>query len=183
MLSMTHSFSSPSPTTSFRTQPLAKAGALVWSRSLLKASFPHYRGLFYGADNNSTCDSNSNFLLTTNWRVFFSATIGLSLSFAIMLLVPGVPAISRIMLAMPSHALANAMACRVYRAVKLGLIEDPISTWPLKTLQFNSAPSQPGHEPSFERPTFGESLVDITNLGINAGHTSTLPEDSETFYY
>jgi hypothetical protein len=100
-----------------------------------------------------------------------------------MLLVPGVPVISRMMLAMPSHALANTMACRVYRAVKLGFIEDPISTWPLETLQFNSAPSQPGHEPSFERPTFGESLVDITNLGVNAGHTSTLQDDWETFDY
>lgn len=98
-----------------------------------------------------------------------------------MLLVPGVPAISRMMLAAPSHVLANAMACRVYRAIKLGFIEDPISTWPLKTIQFNSAPSQPGREPSFERLTFGESLVNITNLGINAGHTSTLQEDSDTF--
>jgi hypothetical protein len=98
-----------------------------------------------------------------------------------MLLVPGVPAISRAMLSVPSLALANAMACRVYRAVKLGLIEDPISTISLKTLQFNSAPTQPDHELSFERPNFGESLVDMTNLGINADHALTLQKDLEAF--
>ena len=97
-----------------------------------------------------------------------------------MLLVPGVPATSRVMLSVPSLALANAMGCRVYRAVKLGLIEDTPSSHSLKTLQFNPAPRQSDREFSFERPTSqGESLVDVTNLGINARYALTLQEDLE----
>ena len=47
ILSMTHLFSSRSPTASFRTRPLEIAGALVQSRSLLQTDFPDYRGFFY----------------------------------------------------------------------------------------------------------------------------------------
>jgi hypothetical protein len=111
---------------------------------------------------------------------FFSATIGLSISFSVMLLIPGIPAVFRMMLSVPSFALANAMGCRVYRAVKLGLTEDTPSTQSLKTLQFNPAPKQSDHELAFERPTFGESL-DMTNLGVKAGHGLTLREDLEAY--
>jgi hypothetical protein len=163
MLSMTRSFSSRYPTTSFRIQPLEISGALVRSRSLLQTDFPDYRGFFYRADNNSTCDSHSDFLLTTSWRIFFSATIWFSISFAVMLLVPDVPAISRVILSTPTLALANAMGCRVYRAVKLGLIQDPPSTYSLMTLQFKIVSGQLGHEPSSERPTLGEPPADTTN--------------------
>jgi hypothetical protein len=166
---------------SFRIQPSEIAGALVRSRSSLQTDFPGYR-----ADHNSTCDSHSDFLLTTSWRIFFSATIGLSISFTVILLVPGSPAISRVMLSVLTLAPANAMGCRVYWAVKLGLIQDPPSTHSFKTLQFNPTPTQSGHEPWFERPTFAESLVDMTNLGINADHPSrkptlTLQEDLEAY--
>ena len=110
-----------------------------------------------------------------------SATIGLSISFSVMLLTPGVAAISRVMLSVPSLALANAMGCRVYRAVKLGLIEDTPSTYSLNTLRFNPAPRQSDHELSLEPPIFGESLLDMTNLGIKAGDAWTLREDLEAY--
>jgi hypothetical protein len=101
--------------------------------------------------------------------MFFSITIGINISFAVVLLVPGVPAIYRLMLSVLTLGLANARACRVYRAVKLGSIQDFPSTYSpsrrsLKTLRFNTTPRQLGDEHSFERPTFAESLVDMTNI-------------------
>jgi len=105
-----------------------------------------------------------------------------------MLLVPGVPAISRVMLSVPTLAFANAVGCRIYRGVKLGLIQDPPSTHSFKTLQFNPTPTQSGHEPSFERPNFAESLIDMTNLGImpimhhaSRKPTLTLQEELEAY--
>ena len=76
-----------------------------------------------------------------------------------MLLIPGVPAVSRVMLTVPTLALANAMGCRVYRAVMLGLIQDPPSTHLVTTIRFKIPPRQSGEDASSEQATFVESLV------------------------
>ena len=57
--------------------------------------------------------------------VFFSATIGVSIALVTLLLSPSVPSVYQAILSVPNIALENAMACRVYRAVKLGVIKNP----------------------------------------------------------
>jgi hypothetical protein len=59
------------------------------------------------------------------------------------------------------------MACRVYRAVKLGFIKDSSTINFNMTIQFNTAPEVSGYELPSKRPTFEEShnmqaIVDVT---------------------
>lgn len=48
----------------------------------------------------------------------------MSIVAAVLILMPGVPPVLRAMFAIPNTALQNAMACRVYRQIKLGLIKE-----------------------------------------------------------
>lgn len=56
--------------------------------------------------------------------MIYSVTIGLSISTCAMLVAPGLPAVYHATIAIPNLALENAMACRVFRAVKLGHIKN-----------------------------------------------------------
>jgi hypothetical protein len=56
-------------------------------------------------------------------QMYYCATIGLSVSVAILVLTP-VPVVFRTMFIVPNLALASAMACRVFRGIRLGSIED-----------------------------------------------------------
>jgi len=76
----------------------------------------------------------------------FSATIGLSIIFATMILMPGIPPVYRSMLSVPNMCLENAMACRVYRAVKLGFIKNHHSTSFELSIRSSLAPDRAGHE-------------------------------------
>jgi hypothetical protein len=100
---------------------------------------------------------------------FFSATIGLSIVFAVMLIAPEVPAVYHSMLSVPNLALANAMACRVFRAVKLGFIKNHQSTHDGVAARSSSAPDGSGNELAFKRPTLHESR----NLQVNVDITRT----------
>lgn len=125
---------------------------------------------------------------TIDITILFSATIGLSLSFAVMLLVP-VPSVYRAMLSVPNLALENAMACRVYRAVKLGSIQDPPTTHSIKTLRFNTATAKSSREMPFNQPTSDEPRntvqVDMTDLEVGVEHKygkpSLLQGDSDAY--
>jgi len=104
--------------------------------------------------------------------MFSSATIGLNIVFAAMVLVPNIPAVYHSMLSVPNIALENSMACRVYRAVKLGLIKNHQSTrFGLSFLSSSapSAPEQPGHEFASKTPP----LDDPHNIQINVDITRT----------
>ena len=84
-----------------------------------------------------------------------------------MILIPNIPAIYHLMFSIPNLALENAMACRVYRAVKLGLIKNPESTQYVNTVGYPSAPKEPDHELAFKQPTLDKShsmhaIVNIT---------------------
>src|SRR5882672_12561570 len=84
-----------------------------------------------------------------------------------MILIPNIPAIYHLMFSIPNLALENAMACRVYRAVKLGFIRNPESTQYGHTIGYPSAPKEPDHELAFKQPTLDESrsmhvIVNIT---------------------
>jgi hypothetical protein len=66
------------------------------------------------------------------------------------------------MLSVPNIALENAMACRVYRAVKLGFIKDPDSTLFGSVNQSYSAREESGLELAFKRPTVASSNMQIS---------------------
>ena len=84
-----------------------------------------------------------------------------------MLLIPNIPTTYHSMFSVPNLALENAMACRVYRAVKLGLIKNPESTQYGNTIGYPSTQKEPDHELAFKQPTLDEShsmhaIVNIT---------------------
>jgi hypothetical protein len=85
-----------------------------------------------------------------------------------MLLAPGIPGVFHSMLSVPNLCLENAMACRVYRAVKLGFIKNPQITHLGISLRSTTVPDdESGHELVFKTPTLDKSRnmqvhVDIT---------------------
>ena len=93
----------------------------------------------------------------------FSATIGLSISFAIMLQVSSIPHMYQSILAIPNIALENTMACRVYRAVKLGFIRDYHGSHYAITLPSLSTTDPTNHQLPFKRHT----LTELHNMEVN----------------
>ncbi|KAH8078389.1 hypothetical protein BXZ70DRAFT_659522 [Cristinia sonorae] len=65
----------------------------------------------------------SKTLLQTG-QLYYLATVGLNLVAAVVILTASVPPILRAMFSIPNLALQNAMACRVYRQLKIGLIRE-----------------------------------------------------------
>jgi hypothetical protein len=97
-------------------------------------------------------------------NIFFSATIGLSIVTSIMILAPGVPTMYRALLFVPNVALANSMACCVYRAIKLGSVENAQS---MGSIRPHAALDETGHEFALKRSTINnprgiQVKVDIT---------------------
>jgi hypothetical protein len=93
---------------------------------------------------------------TVSWYVFFSVTIGLNIIFVAMILAQGMPPNYRGMMSIANLGLENAMACRVYRAVKLGSIKNHHSTC------LSSAPDQAGHEVATDNSRSIQVKVGIT---------------------
>jgi hypothetical protein len=87
-----------------------------------------------------------------------------------MLIAPDIPAVYHSMLSVPSLALANAMACRVFRAVKLGFIKSFQSThYSSRNTGRSSAPDAAGNDFAFKRPTLHEAR----NLQVNVAISTT----------
>jgi hypothetical protein len=86
-----------------------------------------------------------------------------------MLIAPEVPAVYHSMLSVPNLALANAMACRVHRAVKLSFIKHNQSAYYGVAARTSSAPDGSGIELPFKGPTLHESR----NLQVNVDITRT----------
>lgn len=85
-----------------------------------------------------------------------------------MILAPGIPAGYHNLFSAPNIVLASVMACRVYRAVKLGLLWNPQRSY---TTGFDisvSARAQSGHELVFRQPPLGESRNTQVNLPTTA---------------
>ena len=80
-----------------------------------------------------------------------------------MLLVPDFPAVYHTMLSVPNLALENAMACRVYRAVKLGFITNSQSTLYGITIPSVNFQKEPYHDFSFELSTLDQPQAN-TNI-------------------
>src|ERR1700691_5233658 len=105
--------------------------------------------------------------------MFFSATIGLSIVFVVVVLSPDIPVVYHAMLCIPNLALENAMACRVHRAVKLGLIKNPQSTHFGITIRSHSAADKMALEFAFKRDTLDESRSMPVNVNFTTTDTKT----------
>ncbi|KAI0072615.1 hypothetical protein K474DRAFT_1678508 [Panus rudis PR-1116 ss-1] len=57
-------------------------------------------------------------------QLYYLATVGVNIVSMAVILAPSVPPVFRAMFAIPNFSLQNAMACRVYRLLKLGLLND-----------------------------------------------------------
>jgi len=62
-------------------------------------------------------------------QLYYLATVGMNILTMIFLANTKFPAIYRAMFGITNLSLQNAMACRVYRSIHLGLIKDPISSF------------------------------------------------------
>jgi hypothetical protein len=93
------------------------------------------------------------------WQhAIYSATIGLSIATCAMLVAPGVPAVYHATLAIPNLALENSMACRVFRAVKLGHIKDiQVVSLSGTNFRFNPVSFGPENGTTMERHGFDGS--------------------------
>lgn len=99
-------------------------------------------------------------------QLFYFVTIGFSIATATLILSTNTATVYRSMLTVPNVALENAMACRVYRAVKLGFIRNPHSASRFESsLQSNLTP---GHELTVKQPTLHESQVNLDVTRITA---------------
>lgn len=96
----------------------------------------------------------------------YRATVGLNLVAAIVILTTSVPPVVRAMFSIPNIALQNAMACRVYRQLKVGLIRDqpsPVvvtSRISAGTMQF----SRSGVTTKHHDPSQVESHISLQNM-------------------
>jgi hypothetical protein len=74
------------------------------------------------------------------------------------------------MFVVPNMALENAMACRVYRAVKLGFIRSTETPhFGFSTRALTASDEEAGHELAFARRTWGQSH----NMEIHVDITTT----------
>jgi hypothetical protein len=92
------------------------------------------------------------------------------------------------MLSVTNLGLENAMACRVYRAVKLGLIKNHHSTRLELSIRSYRAPDQPGHEFADNSRSI-QVQVDITKTtdmkirddDVSGQRSSLVEEDKDTY--
>ncbi|KAI0795902.1 hypothetical protein C8Q75DRAFT_351708 [Abortiporus biennis] len=69
----------------------------------------------------------SRSLLQTG-QLYYLATVGLNIVAMVVILTPSVPPVLAAMFTIPNIALQNAMACRVFRQIKLGVLKNPANT-------------------------------------------------------
>jgi hypothetical protein len=84
-------------------------------------------GQRYKADKLITCQFPfASFSLVNNsLNLYHSVTIGVAITSTALLLAPSIPREIKPLLGRTYFALASAMACRVFRALILGIIKDP----------------------------------------------------------
>ena len=98
------------------------------SRSILKHGDKHYLGKVVTSDvhvrdGNSDCTRR-----TTSFAIAACPwPVGWNVLAMAMILAPSVPPVYRAMFTIPSVAVENCMACKVYRDVKFGVIQSMIN--------------------------------------------------------
>ena len=102
------------------------------SRSSVGTIWVSCRGQFSRLGSCTTCETCffTLFLptLKSDFSLIFRVTVGVNLFAVVSLLTATFPPAVRAVLTMPNVALQNAMACRVYRLLKLGFIEEEPTT-------------------------------------------------------
>ncbi|KAK7679047.1 hypothetical protein QCA50_017991 [Cerrena zonata] len=103
-------------------------------------------------------------------QLYFMATIGFNMLTVISVLSPTIPPVLRSTSSAPNVALQNAMACRVYRLLKLARPEDDLSLvfnnrMPKSTIRFASTT---GNNPN-------RTLDDHSRMRNNGGQPTPLP--------
>ncbi|KAI0783198.1 hypothetical protein C8Q75DRAFT_726448 [Abortiporus biennis] len=73
--------------------------------------------------------------LIQSGQLYYLATVGVNLIAMVANLAPWVPEVYRAMLTIPDVAIQNAMACRVYRQLKIGRITENATTADISTIQ------------------------------------------------
>jgi hypothetical protein len=104
--------------------------------------------------SNITCELESafcsrpsgNILLTSPPPLPNSMTVTFNILQMTMILTPSVPPILRAMFSIPNIAITNAMACRVYRNIRFGRMQDK------PTIPSSGSTSKSGSMPLFTRP-------------------------------
>ncbi|CAL1702480.1 unnamed protein product [Somion occarium] len=94
----------------------------------------------------------SRALLQTG-QLYYLVTVGVNIVAMVVILTPSVPPVLRAMFAIPNVALQNAMACRVFRLIKLGMITDkPVAvsslTPPAQSFRLYQNASRPNRDGS-----------------------------------
>ncbi|CAL1710763.1 unnamed protein product [Somion occarium] len=103
----------------------------------------------------------SKALLQTG-QLYYMATVGLNLIAMVLLLTPSLSLVYQGMFTVPNVALQNAMACRVYRLLKLGIIQEN----PHAPIHSNS-----GNQPSAvqfpaTRSAINDTVQDPDDIGL-----------------
>ncbi|THH28445.1 hypothetical protein EUX98_g5735 [Antrodiella citrinella] len=79
-------------------------------------------------------------------QLYYMATVGVNIVAATVILIPSVPPVYRAMFSPLNVILQNAMACKVYRQLKLGLIKDlemsSVTDETLGSIRFTVYPTQ-----------------------------------------
>jgi len=119
--------------------------------------------------------------LLQSGQLYYFATIGLSIVTCATLLAPDIPAVYHPLLFLPNIALENAMACRVYRAVRLGFIKNPQSNSHFGSpIRSHGTPGDLGHELAFKRPTSVESRSMQVTVDLTRTADSAIQDDHAT---
>lgn len=94
----------------------------------------------------------------SQYAISLRATVWVNIAVLVLLFGPRISPVIRTMFSVPSVVLQNAMACKVFRLLKLGLIdEDPMRT--ISGLQSKSVSDGIRHTSTFAS-TLGNSRVD-----------------------
>ena len=78
-------------------------------------------------------------LLLNHLNIFDSVTVAMNIVTMVLILAPPVGIVFHAAFVIPNVAVQNAMACRVYRQLKLGIIQEnasPVVSFSGGTLQF-----------------------------------------------
>ena len=87
----------------------------------------------------------------------YRATVWINIAVLVLLFGPGISPVIRTALSVPSVVLQNAMACKVFRLLKLGLIEDD----PTITISFKTSPDRTRNAVTYDTQGSSRSGDDI----------------------
>ena len=125
------------------------------------------------------------------------ATVGVNIVAVVVILTPSIPPVYRAMFSIPNVALQNAMACRVFRQIKLGLLnerpttitpsqmETPIAFVPISRLKYNSGmtvtrgTTNEDHTSTFQSPSSYKSPIGPSTMRVEINRETQVTVDPD----